>query len=801
MKNKIFIKFLFIVFIITIISLNGIVSAATLKFKDTVCRFHDKSWSADNNILTTIMYMDKDVCYCLDYARAVSKNSSSYKVQSRTVSSKLQYVVMNGYPSKDLGLGSDDVNYAATQLAVWYFSDSTNGVPFYLENLVANSGYQSYASSSISGAKKLIAAANKYGNSYTIPTPSLTVDSSSATSKVDGSTIKIGPYRAVIKNSSTNSANVALSGAPSGAKIVDKSGNSKSSFSNSEDIYVIVPSSTSGSAKLKFSLNSTNYVAKIYSTNEGPYTVSYNGKNVYYQDQLVMIPQTAELSKNVNLSWENAKGNLTVTKKGSDGVLLAGVKFALYDSKNNLISTKQTNQEGIISFSNLDPGNYYLLEKSTATGYIKSSEKINVKITAGKPTETTVINKKIQSAIKITKVDDVDGSPIKGAVFEILNSKGKVVSTITTDKNGVATSDDLEYGTYYYREKSVPTAYIIDKTKYEFSITGSNIVEKKVVNKVKEGSITIKKLDGEKKEVPLKGAKFEVYDADGNLIEKLTTNKNGEASIKNLKLGAYTIKEVEAPKGYKLDSKVYDLTITPANIDIVKTIYNFKEEVKKGSLKIIKIDGQTSEPIAGVKFELYDSNNNLLDTMITDNEGIIYVENLPVGNYYYREIEAPGDYIVDDTLKIFSISEENLEFVITIKNDKEEIEMFGSLEVLKVGESDEPLQGVKFELYSESGEMVGTLITGYDGKANCSNLKIGKYTLKEVETLEGYRMSTEYIDFEITEASLEASVKVVNMRDRLIQTGDFFSTNMLIVINVTVICTVVFFILKKRVLV
>ena len=807
MKKNVVLKCFCMVFLLIVFfSAFNVANAATLKFKDTIYRFHDASWTASNNILTTIMWMDKDVCYCLDYARAVSKKSSSYKVKNKSVSAKLQYVVMNGYPVKDLGLGNEDMNYAATQLAVWYFSDTNNGAKFSLNNLRANSGYSNYANKTISKAKELISAANKNGNSYTVPTPSMSIDSSSATKKVDGDYILIGPYKAKVKNGDSKSIKVEFSGTvPKSAKIVDKNGKAKSSFSNSEAVYVkISASETKGSAKLKFSASSKAYTASVYSTNEGPYTTGPTGKKVYYQDQLVIKPTTKSLSKSVSFSWEPTTGQIKLTKKGDDGKALAGVKFALYDSKNKLVATKTTNSEGIIVFSNLKPGTYYLVEKSTVSGYVLDSRKINVVVKSNKNSETTVTNKRISAALKIVKVDDLDGSPVKGAVFEILNSKNKVIQTIVTDSSGVATTGNLEYGKYYYREKSVPNGYILDTKKYSFEINSTKVIEKKVINKVKEGSITVRKLDGKDNKTPLKGAKFEVYDSEGKVIGTLTTNSKGEATIKNLKLGAYSIKEIKAPKGYKLDDRVYDLTLGLTNIDMVKTVYNFQEEVKVGSLKIVKVDEETNSPIEGVKFELYDSHNNLLDTLITDKDGIIFVEKLPVGNYYYKEVEAPGDYIVVDTLKSFSITETNLEYVTTIKNKKadkpkEEPEpVYGSLEVLKVGDiSEEPLQGVKFELYNSDGDVIGTLITGADGKAKCSNLPVGSYTLKEVETVEGYTMTTEYVDFEITEGNLDVSLKVVNMKDRLVQTGDFFSTDMLIVLSVSVICTVVFFILKR----
>lgn len=796
-RNVVFKSFLAMFLIVIVSGFVNVASAATLKFKDTIYRFHDKSWSAYNNILTTIMWMDNDVCYCLDYSRAVSPNSSSYKTKNVSVPAKLKYVVMNGYPNKDLGLGNDDMNYAATQLAVWYFSFSKNGNYFSLDNLVANKGYENYASKTKAKARELIAAANKNGNSYSIPTPSLSLDTSNVTQKTEGNYVKVGPYKATIKNGSTDKISASLSDAPSGSKIVDKNGSEKKSFSNSESIYVVVPASSSGSAKLNVSAKSKSYVTKVYSTNEAAYTTGPSGNKVYYQDQIVVVPQNKDLTKSASLKWKNTNGSIKLVKKGSDGAFLSGVKFALYDSKNNLVSTKTTNDEGVIVFSNLKPGSYYLVEKSTVPGYVLDSNKVNVTVRTSQTTETTITNKKVTAALKIIKVDNLEEKPIKGAVFEILNSRGKVIDTIKTDGNGVATSTNLEMGKYYYREKSVPNGYVLDTKKYEFTIDSEKIVEKKVVNEVKEGSIKIIKLDGEKK-TPLKGAKFEVYDADGNVVGKLTTNSKGEAKIKKLKVGAYTVKEIEAPKGYKLEEKVYDLNVTTTNIDIVKTLYNFKEEQKYGSLKIVKIDGQTSTPIPGVKFELYDSNNNLVDTLTTDSEGIIFVEKLPLGNYYYKEIEAPGDYVIDDTMKIFSLSEENPDFEITVKNDKS-VEVLGSLEILKIGDtSDEPLQGVKFELYDADGNKVGLLVTGADGKAKCSNLKLGKYTLKEIETAEGYRMTTEYVEFEVTEENLDVALTVVNMKDRLVQTGDFFSTNMLIVINVTVICTAVFIILKRR---
>lgn len=802
MKRNVVIKGFVILFLLmTITCCLNIVDASTIRLKDGICRFHDVSWSSYNDILTTIMWMDNYNCYCLDYARSLSPNSSSYKVKNTSVSSKLQYIVMNGYPAKDLGLGSDDMNYAATQLAVWYFSKSTNGNKLDLNNLRANGGYENYASKTIAKARQLISAANTYGNSYTIPTVSLTVDSSSATKKTSGNNILIGPYRATLKNGDNNNIRVSISGSTSGCAIVDKNGNGKTTFTNSEPIYVRVPASVSGNISIKFDASSKQYAAKVYSTGEGHYTTGPGGVKRYYQDQLVVIPKTVSLSKTVSTNWQNVNGNLTVIKKGEDGTLLAGVKFQLYNSKNTLVSTKITNQEGIAVFSNLAPGSYYVVEKSTVAGYILDSRKVNVTIKSNQTTETTVINKKVSAALKIKKVDNIDKEPIKGAVFEILNSKGKVIQTITTDKDGIATSSNLEYGKYYYREKSVPNSYVLDTKKYEFSISSPTIVEKTVVNEVKKGSITINKVDGETK-TPLKGAKFEVYDSKGTKIATLTTNSKGVAQIKDLAIGAYTIKEVAAPKGYKLDDEVYDLTLSKTNLEITKAIYNYKEEVKTGSLKILKIDEDTSAPIAGVKFELYDAKNNLIDTLITDSDGIIFVEKLPQGDYYYKEIEAPGNYVVNDTLKKFSINEENLAVEITVKNKEVIEELFGSLEILKVGDvSDEPLQGVKFELYDSEGNLIGTLVTGADGKANCSNLKVGAYTLKEVETVEGYRMSTEFIDFEISEANLEVSLKVVNMKDRLVQTGDFFSTDMLIVINVSVICTVVFIILKKKVLV
>ena len=384
---------------------------------------------------------------------------------------------------------------------------------------------------------------------------------------------------------------------------------------------------------------------------------------------------------------EKIIGGLEIIKIDEDTKeKIEGVTFEVYNSNKEVIGKITTGKDGkaVLKIDNMANGTYYYKEISAPDGYIVDSTMKEFKITEeNKIAKVTVTNKKIRGTLEITKLDD-SRVAIEGVKFNILASDKKtVIETLTTDKSGYATTKKLDKGTYYYQEIEVPDGYVKDDEIFEFQINKQNeVVKREVINKRITGNLNVIKVDDNN--TPIKGVKFEIYDANKNKVDTITTDENGKAASKDLQIGTYTYKEVSVPKGYVIDENEYEFAVTSKETKIEKTVVNNRA---KGALKIIKLEKGTKTPIEGVTFEILDENKNVVDTIVTNKDGIAEKQDLIVGKYYYREISAPDKYIVDSKEKSFTLGENGEIFEATVYNEAKTLPVTGgslSLDMLIV---------------------------------------------------------------------------------------------------------------------
>ena len=286
----------------------------------------------------------------------------------------------------------------------------------------------------------------------------------------------------------------------------------------------------------------------------------------------------------------------------------------------------------------------------------------------------TVVNKFSTGVIKIIKVDEND-VPLEGIKFNILDFNKNIIDTIVTNKEGIAESKDLTMGTYYYQEIDVPDGIALDNNLYEFKVTEhGQLVIKNMINYFSRGKLQIIKVDTEDK--PILGVKFKIFDSSKEEIEEIVTNEEGIAESSELVNGKYYYQEVEAPAGYVIDDKLYQFKITENLELITKKMVN--KEVY-GSLKITKIDKDTKEKISGVEFKILNSNRDEVGTYTTDDDGIILVENLPYGEYYYKEMKTPENYLVDNQEYRFDIKKDEVVINKKITNQREKLPVTGGI--------------------------------------------------------------------------------------------------------------------------
>ena len=467
-------------------------------------------------------------------------------------------------------------------------------------------------------------------------------------------------------------------------------------------------------------------------------------------------------------NWElDSKGSIEIEKVDSknSSIKLAGAVFEVYDSEENLKGTIKTNSQGKGSLGNLEYGEYTLVEKIAPLGYVLSSDRITVNVNSEGITYKTITNTKILGKINILKVDSADENiKLPGAVFEVKDSQGTVVDTITTDENGVGTSKELPYGSYTVAEVSAPSGYELSGESKNVTIdSNGQIIELTFKNSKLLGSIAIEKVDSEDSEIKLKGAEFKVLNSDGEEVGNIVTGEDGKGSLGSLAYGEYTVIETKAPDGYELS---LDLVVVEVNSKAVvyKTITNTKI---LGKINILKVDSADENiKLPGAVFEVKDSQGTVVDTITTDENGVGTSKELPYGSYTVAEVSAPSGYELSGESKNVTIDSNGETIELTFENTK----ILGKINILKVDSIDESikLSGAEFEIRDLEGNTLDTIITNEEGVANSIQLPYGSYIVIETKAPEGYVLSDFSENVTINNENLEILLKVENIKEELL---------------------------------
>ena len=306
-----------------------------------------------------------------------------------------------------------------------------------------------------------------------------------------------------------------------------------------------------------------------------------NGSNYQACAALTTLPDPVWAYVHFKVNIVEEKGSLTINKVDADtGAALSGVTYRLFDASGNKVADMTTGADGRAVFSDLPLGSYSYQEISAPEGYVVDSTRYTVTIsTSALHITEQRTNALAKGSIEILKVDAETRQPLAGVVYRLFDANGSKIADGTTDGNGKVTFSDLKPGKYAYQEISTVSGYLLDNTRYEFSLTSENLhVKVTRENMPTKGSLTIRKIDATGG--PLAGAELLLeMSTDGQSwaeIGKSTTDSTGAAKWDNLKLGAkYRVTEVKAPAGYTLLPEPVSVdTLTADAPDITVTLCN-----------------------------------------------------------------------------------------------------------------------------------------------------------------------------------------------------------------------------------
>ncbi len=707
--------------------------------------------------------LDGEPAFCIDYARQLPKGATGTGTSmgyQGEMSAEALAVLVFGFPNNMSDIASfgisagreEEVAYLATQMAFWEVvtrtGEMTNGVHFSIDDATPNAGYEDVFNEMKTAAKKLVdLAMSKPYN----PNPRIVIDTSNYSIEQSGDKYIAGPYKVTGYDEYGNTdftlheIKATLKGAPSSAYVTDRNGNPKNTFGLNELVYVTAKRSDI-SANFSLNFDATGDLLKC-----GKYGISGSST----QNFATIIKEPITVSESTNITWKNDAGNISIIKQDQNNKKIAGVVFEVRNSSNDKVAEVTSDAKGRIDLVNLEAGKYYIKEISAPSGYEKDPSTRTVVIANGQTTSEVYDNTKADGTLEIYKTD-TNGDPVPNVTFRIFDSAGKKLMDITTGRNGRAVASSLPIGTYTYREISAPDNIMIDSQLHKFVIKDNNqTVTESVVDELVKGSLKIVKSDenGE----PISNVKFEIYDSSNKKVETIYTDINGIAITKELEPGNYYYQEIvtNANKNYVVDEEQKDFRIKSSGELVVKKVINY---TKKGTLKILKVD-QYFDPVPGVTFEIYDSSRNKIDTLVTDDKGIATsTRTYTLGKYYYKEVSAPDNIVMDPKEKSFEIKDADEVIELTEENVKIE----GQLKLLKVDENNKPIEGATFEILDSGKNVVQTVTTDSNGVAVTQKLSNGTYYYREVSTPEIYILDSTEKEFVIDGSTTFVQETVIN---------------------------------------
>lgn len=446
-------------------------------------------------------------------------------------------------------------------------------------------------------------------------------------------------------------------------------------------------------------------------------------------------------------------GSLIIDKLDSlTGEPLEGVTFLVTDSSGAVVGQSNgeyiTDENGRIVIEGLEPGTTITArETKTLEGYVLDTAPKSIEIKAGTVQTLRFYNQK-QGTLVIRKLDSVTKEPLAGVEFELTYADGGYVDDAnghlsskglyTTNANGEIRISGVT-GTIVVKETKTIEGYTIDPATQTQTVT-VNPEDTQTITVYNDpvGGVEIIKVDQNRTSTRIPNTTFEIRKIDDELVDTITTDRNGRAYLA-LEDGAYYAVEIEANPDYRLNDTPHYFDVEDGKVTTLRITNQ-----KNSGILIHKIDSVTGDGIYGVTFLLYDEGKNPVGEFVTDDDGYIYItaDDLPdgantSGRFYVRELEAAEGYELDKEYKTIYVRPGK-----TAEIEWENTPITGQIQIYKyAAEYNEvtgtpagtPLQGAVYEISNaRTGKVVDYITTDARGVAASKPLPLTRYKVVEV---------------------------------------------------------------------
>ena len=473
---------------------------------------------------------------------------------------------------------------------------------------------------------------------------------------------------------------------------------------------------------------------------------------------------------------KNSKaGTLVIDKRDSlTGKPLQGVTFKVTTSTGEFVPAENgqissnglyfTDKDGKITIHGV-VGTLVVTETATIPGYtIDEASRTQTVVVNPNDTQTLHFTNTPSTTLVIEKYIEGTTTPLKGVTFLVTDSSGAVVGRsngeFITDENGRVVIHDLIPGTTVTaREVKTVEGFVLDGAPKFILIKAGEVQTLRFYN-VRAGGLTVIKKD-EKTGERIPGVQFEIRKMDGEIVGTFTTDENGVIHLTEAENGWYTVTELKAAEGYRLDD-------TPHRVEVRDGQTVTLEITNKAISGILlhKVNAVTGEGIPGVSFILYDSGSNPIAQETSDDRGYVRFEGLEDGRYYLRELENEG-YIPDTQKKTVYVKSGE-----TTEIEWQNTPITGQIQVTKVSAdynsmngwpAGTPIPNTVFEIYNaRTNRLVDTIKTDKNGLAVSKPLPLARYKIVESKAAEFYGLDKTPIEVEIEYAGQIVKASMTN---------------------------------------
>ena len=700
-----------------------------------------------------------------------SANTSSSVLITMTNGASVRYLSTSGSWYRVEYTHSNGTTYTGYASSTYLTNKTTQTI--YTPTVTSNALLGTLTTNSSGSASLVVPAGTVSVKEKTAP-KGFSVDNETHTVTMDGNkTLNVSDTPIIYEyniNLTKTSANVSITNGDSGyslAGAVYKIYNS----SGTEVASITTNSSGKGSSNVK--LKNGTYTAVEskappgYALDTTRHTVRINNADA------ILNVSDVPLIKTVTLTKTSANTSITA---GNSNYSLAGAVYDVYEGNSATgtpVASFTTNSSGVATLSRkLYPNRTYtILERTPPPGYVKDTTPHPFYLTYNAATMDVVDD---PSAVKITvkKKDSGNGTTtpagnasLAGAVYRVyyLQNGTTVYKDITTGSNGVAILNDVPLGEIKIQEISAPVGYKLDSTVHTYNVTSDKVTSavyemepEDFTEDVFKGKISLtKQIEMLGADAQLEqGAEYQVYlksagsydAAKDTERDYLVTGADGKATTKDLPYGTYTLHQVKGVPGREFKDMDVDVHENGKTYEVTLT-----NELKYAPLKIVK----TSEGgnVAGFTFKVTRLADGYSKTYTTNAAGEIITDQMPVYvdadatqlyEYKVEEINVPDKYRTPDAQTVTLTYGQTAEVSFYNKISR------GTLEILKVDHDGvTPLEGAKFEITDDNGNVIATETSGPDGKIKVDSILYGQYHWSEVEAPKGYDLDNTVHDFAI----------------------------------------------------